>query len=111
MDYGEVLSKAWKIIWKHKILWLFGILASCGALNTMSSGGGGGASGASIQSNLWHGNGAGSHLLRVTQPGYFERLIADLTEVPWGVWVSIGIFALMVIFLYSSCSSLFCAYS
>lgn len=29
MNYGEVLSKAWQIIWKHKVLWLFGILASC----------------------------------------------------------------------------------
>ena len=29
MDYGEVLSKAWKIVWKFKILWIFGILASC----------------------------------------------------------------------------------
>lgn len=31
MDYGEVLSKSWKIIWKFKALWLFGILAGCGA--------------------------------------------------------------------------------
>ncbi len=30
MDYGEVLSKAWKIAWKFKVLWIFGILASCG---------------------------------------------------------------------------------
>ena len=30
MDYGEVLSKAWKILWKFKVLWIFGILASCG---------------------------------------------------------------------------------
>ncbi len=29
MDYGKILSKAWKIIWKHKILWPFGILAGC----------------------------------------------------------------------------------
>lgn len=33
MDFGEVLSSAWKIIWKHKILWIFGILASCGSVN------------------------------------------------------------------------------
>jgi hypothetical protein len=39
MDIGEVLSKAWKIIWKHKVLWIFGILAGCGSAN--SSGGGG----------------------------------------------------------------------
>jgi hypothetical protein len=37
MDYGEILSKAWKIIWKHKILWLFGILAGCGSAGGNSS--------------------------------------------------------------------------
>lgn len=30
MDFGEVISKAWKITWKFKVLWIFGILASCG---------------------------------------------------------------------------------
>jgi len=30
MDYSEVLSKAWRIAWKFKVLWIFGILASCG---------------------------------------------------------------------------------
>jgi hypothetical protein len=29
MDFGEVLSNSWKIIWKHKALWIFGILAGC----------------------------------------------------------------------------------
>jgi len=38
MNYGEVLTRAWKIIWKYKVLWIFGILASCG---TGGSGGGG----------------------------------------------------------------------
>lgn len=28
-NFGEVLSRAWQIVWKHKILWIFGILASC----------------------------------------------------------------------------------
>src|SRR5258708_16457756 len=31
MDYGEILARAWKITWKFKVLWVFGILASCGA--------------------------------------------------------------------------------
>ena len=30
MDIGEILTKAWKIIWKFKVLWIFGILSSCG---------------------------------------------------------------------------------
>jgi hypothetical protein len=33
MNYGEVLTRAWKIIWKFKVLWIFGILASCGTGN------------------------------------------------------------------------------
>lgn len=38
MDFGNVLSRAWQIVWKHKVLWIFGILVGC------SSGGGGGSS-------------------------------------------------------------------
>jgi hypothetical protein len=40
MDYGEILANAWKIIWKHKVLWIFGFLASCGSGTGGSSGGG-----------------------------------------------------------------------
>jgi hypothetical protein len=29
MDYLEVLHRAWNIVWKHKALWIFGILAGC----------------------------------------------------------------------------------
>ena len=43
MDIGEVLHRAWEIIWKNKALWLFGILASC------SNGGGGGGGNTSYQ--------------------------------------------------------------
>ncbi|MBT3338437.1 MAG: hypothetical protein HN855_11685 [Anaerolineae bacterium] len=31
MDYGYTITRAWKIIWKHKVLWIFGILAGCSA--------------------------------------------------------------------------------
>lgn len=34
MDYGRVLSRAWEILWRHKILWLFGFIAA------LASGGG-----------------------------------------------------------------------
>lgn len=27
MNYTDILKKAWNIVWKHKILWLFGLLA------------------------------------------------------------------------------------
>ncbi|HSL30561.1 MAG TPA: hypothetical protein VK900_15280 [Anaerolineales bacterium] len=39
-NFGEVLSRAWQIVWRHKVLWIFGIFAGC-------SRGGGGNSGGS----------------------------------------------------------------
>ncbi|MEN8172810.1 MAG: hypothetical protein ABFS03_08000 [Chloroflexota bacterium] len=42
------MTRAWEIIWKFKVLWLFGILASCGqggSGSSTSSGGGGGKTG------------------------------------------------------------------
>jgi hypothetical protein len=44
-NFGEVLTRAWQIIWKHKVLWIFGILASC----AQGGGGGNGGSGSSYQ--------------------------------------------------------------
>jgi hypothetical protein len=29
-NFGDVLTKAWQITWKNKVLWIFGILAGCG---------------------------------------------------------------------------------
>jgi hypothetical protein len=53
MDFGYVLKRAWEIIWKFKVLWIFGILASCG----QASGSGGSNSGyqfSSQNSTLGH---------------------------------------------------------
>jgi hypothetical protein len=45
-NFGEVLSRAWQIVWKHKILWIFGIFAGCSrSSGGASSGGGGGGTG------------------------------------------------------------------
>lgn len=49
MDIGKVLTRAWEIIWKHKILWVFGFFASFisqpGSSSFEGSGGGGGGTG------------------------------------------------------------------
>jgi hypothetical protein len=52
-NFGEILTRAWEITWKHRVLWIFGILASCGR------GGGGGNGGGSGGGN---GGGAGPDL-------------------------------------------------
>ncbi len=33
MNFGQYLSKSWEITWKHKVLWIFGILAALGSGN------------------------------------------------------------------------------
>jgi hypothetical protein len=83
-NFGEVLSRAWQIIWKHKVLWIFGIFAGC------SRGGGGGGGGSS-----GGGNGPG------TGPGQpfsdFERILQDI-----GQWINdnpwiVAVFVLLVL--------------
>ncbi len=47
MNFGEIITQAWKFTWKYKTLWLFGLFASCtshtgsgsGSVNWQSSGG------------------------------------------------------------------------
>jgi len=52
-NFGEVLTRAWQIIWKHRVLWIFGILASCGqGRGGSSSGGNGGSNGNGFNPNM-----------------------------------------------------------
>lgn len=48
-NFSEVLTRAWQIVWKHKVLWIFGILAGCGRggsnFNSGGDSGGGGNGG------------------------------------------------------------------
>ncbi len=70
MDIGEVLVSAWKTIWKHKVLWLVGILASFGR-------GGGGGNGGS--SSYQYSNGEYS--------GQFNQFQRMIESVPGWVWI------------------------
>jgi len=47
MKYREVFGNAWKITWKFKALWIFGILSSCMRSSGSSSGSGGSSGGGS----------------------------------------------------------------
>ena len=55
-NFGEVLSRAWQIIWKHKVLWIFGIFAGCsrgsGSFRGNSGGSGGGGTGGQLPPEL-----------------------------------------------------------
>lgn len=102
MNYGETLSKAWRIIWKNKILWLFGILAGCSA--AIGGSGSGGSSGGGGSSS-----GGGSSLI----PGS-EQVVRNISHVayntgnfveqnPW-IWIVVGlaIFGLTLLLIAAS---------
>jgi len=80
MDYGEVLSRAWQIIWKHKVLWIFGILASCASSN---NGSGFPGSVPSWQTNQF--------------PNQFEHTVNQIPD--WQIFFFIGIIMLVVLLL------------
>ncbi len=84
MDYGEVLGRAWKIIWKHKILWIFGIFAGC------SRGGGGGGNGGGSGSRFANPGGV--------NPGFeqFGNQFSNYISTHW--WV-IAVFVVAVLIL------------
>lgn len=81
MDFGAVLSRAWEITWKHKGLWVLGILAGC------ASGGGGGGGGRG-GSGLNYGMGGDE----------FPQLQRSLEQIPEGTWIAIAIGLLCLIF-------------
>ena len=86
-NFGEVLTRAWQIVWKHKVLWVFGILASCGRssgnFNSNSRGGGG-------------GNGSGTNLppqvLQLLQwvEGHMAQFIAIMVAVLCVIWIIVA---------------------
>ncbi len=69
MNYGEIFSKAWKIIKKFKVLWVLGFLAACGA-----QAGGGGYTGAQFSGG---NNGNGPHPFNGQMPDWMDK---------WGHW-------------------------
>lgn len=89
MNYSEVFSKAWKIIWKFKALWIFGILSSCARASSGSGGGSAGGSGGS--SNLFHSGVLASpqaFLPKQVYQWFLQYQYAMDTE-PWGVFLII----------------------
>ncbi len=88
-NFGEVLTRAWKNIWKHKVLWIFGILAS------FANGGGGSSGGGSGNSGYQTGPGGNSPFPR----WQVERVMNQagrLFEQYWWILI-VAILAIMLI--------------
>jgi hypothetical protein len=91
-NFGEVLTRAWQIVWKHKVLWIFGVFAACSRGNGGGSGGGGGGGGAA---------GPGGQPFPQLQQT-FDQIGQWVNENPWIVAVFvllILVFVVLAIFL------------
>lgn len=84
-NFGEVLTRAWQIIWKHKVLWVFGVFAACSRGGGSGGGGGGGGGG---------GTGPGGEPFPQLQRT-FEQIEQWIGDNPW----IIAVFVLMVLVL------------
>ncbi len=73
MDYGKLFTKAWRYLWRYKILWLFGILNGCQTFSINVS-----------------DNSAASQIGMAR----LERWASDPI-----VWIAIGIFVLSIVLL------------
>ena len=87
-NFGEVLTRAWQITWKYKILWIFGILASCSR-----GGGGGSGNGGGGGSN---GNGNGNSPFDTSQ---FERTFEQAGQWMMDNWWILVVAALVFLVL------------
>jgi len=88
MDFGEVLGKAWRIVWKHKVLWIFGIFAGC------SSGGGGGGGGSGWQQSWDSGQPSGPEIGSQVEQA-FQQVGQWISENLW-IFIVLGLVILLL---------------
>ena len=71
LNFGDTLSRAWKITWGNKILWLFGVLAILG------QGGGGGNQGVRFNAQDFRTGPSGFP----NMPPEFQRFVQRITDL------------------------------
>lgn len=91
-NFGEVLTRAWQNIWKHKVLWIFGILASC------ARGGSGGSSGGGGNSSYQTGSGDAPF-----SGGQIERVMGQVGQyIEEHLWIIIAFAVAIILFAFIS---------
>jgi hypothetical protein len=85
MDFGYVLKRAWEIIWKFKVLWIFGILAGCGQAS--------GSSGSNSSYRVSNGNG--------NIPPRIEQFFNQLDSAQITLMVTIAIIVVLLLIIIS----------
>ncbi|MEA3441786.1 MAG: hypothetical protein U9R58_16035 [Chloroflexota bacterium] len=86
MNIGDVISKAWQTIWKHKVLWIFGIFAGCTS-GGISSGNGG---------VTWRTDAP------IEVERYFESIDPALFALYIGLAIMVGLLILVLVIFFST---------
>ena len=88
-NFGEVPARAWQIIWKHKVLWIFGIFAGC------ARGGGGGTGG-----RKWGRNRIGNQPFPQLEQ-FFQQIGQWIEDNPWIVAIFVlGVIVLVLVSIF-----------
>ena len=85
-DIIEVFTRAAKIIWKHKVLWIFGILASCGR--------GSGSNSNSSRNNQFADNQSSREMIRQFSD-LAEKAAHWFSQNSWIIYVAIAVFLII----------------
>lgn len=93
-NLGEVLSTSWRTIWKHKVLWVFGILASFAR-------GGGGSSAGGGNSGYQTGSGDASFPTEQFERG-MQQAAQFFEQNLWVIIAGVVIIIVLSILLYAA---------
>jgi ABC-type multidrug transport system fused ATPase/permease subunit len=89
INFGEILTRAWQITWKYKVLWIFGILAGC------TNGGGGGSGGG----NSGYRFGPSDSNLPPEMKRFFHEMGNFVSWVEDNLWLFIAVMVLVFLVL------------
>ena len=90
MDYGKIFTRAWQLVWRNKVLWVLGILASCA--------GGGGGSGSFNLPNGGNGGSTSNNTDKMMQD--VERWLQNNIETVIGIAIAVVCILFVIGFIF-----------
>jgi hypothetical protein len=88
ISYSSILSKAWNITWKYKVLWIFGFLAALGGSGWGSSSGGSYGS-PNVESRV----NISPDVERADIPQEWKSTYDQISKIDLNTWISVAVIA------------------
>ncbi len=100
ISYSSLLTKAWNITWKYKVLWFFGFLAALGGAGWGNSSGG---SGPNFNFNFNSGTSSSNYRQGVYPrgdiPKEWQSAFDQLAKIDVNTWITVGVVAVCSLLL------------